>query len=114
MGNHFKELYQATDLITNTIAIEEEQFGRTMSKGLKILAEELAKNQSKKLFSGEVAFKLYDTYGFPYDLTADILRNNNLIIDKTRFDQLMLEQKHEVKIIGLAVVLLKIMIFGLI
>ncbi|MFZ8864767.1 MAG: alanine--tRNA ligase [Rickettsiales bacterium] len=93
MGNHFKELYQAADLITNTIAIEEEQFGRTMSKGLKILAEELAKNQSKKLFSGEVAFKLYDTYGFPYDLTADILRNNNLIIDQTRFDQLMLEQK---------------------
>ncbi|MBT5827500.1 MAG: alanine--tRNA ligase [Alphaproteobacteria bacterium] len=93
MGNHFTELNEASDLIFNTIAKEEEQFGKTLTRGLKILSEELSRKSSGKLFSGDITFKLYDTYGFPYDLTADILRNKNLTIDGTRFEQLMLEQK---------------------
>ena len=100
MGKHFDELAKAKDLILNIINIEEEQFGKTLAKGMKILDEELENNKSQKEFSGEIAFKLYDTYGFPIDLTADILRGKNLKIDMAKFDELMLQQKLVEKKIG--------------
>lgn len=98
MGDHYNELYKAKDLIITTISNEEEKFGKTLDKGLKILSEELDQHKSGKTLSGEVAFKLYDTYGFPVDLTADIIKNYNLTINYTEFDHLMAQQKSRGKI----------------
>ncbi len=97
MGNHYNELQSAQETILSNIAREEEQFGRTLDKGLKILAEALEKQQPGKIFPGDIVFKLYDTYGFPVDLTADILREKNLQIDEARFAELMQEQKNRGK-----------------
>ena len=96
MGEHYEELGKVQDLILNTISNEEDKFGKTLNKGLKILTEEIAKTNNS--FSAEVVFKLYDTYGFPVDLTADILRDYNLVVDVDGFDKLMDEQKSRGKL----------------
>lgn len=73
---------------------EEEQFARTLERGLVLLDEALSKVENKVL-SGEVVFKLYDTYGFPYDLTADICREKEITIDQTGFDRAMEAQRQQ-------------------
>merc|ERR1711965_683319 len=89
--NSYPELERAKDLILNTFLNEETKFKETVEKGLKILEEEIS-SSSKKL-DGEIAFKLYDTYGFPLDLTQDYLRSKNIEVDIDTFNIKMKEQK---------------------
>ena len=96
MADTYPELIEAEALIKQTIKTEEENFGQTLDAGLKILDSEIAKT-SGKILSGESAFKLYDTYGFPLDLTADILRNRNMSVDTEGFDKAMAEQRNKSK-----------------
>lgn len=96
MADTYPELIEAEALIKQTIKTEEENFGQTLDAGLKILDNEIAKT-SGKVLSGESAFKLYDTYGFPLDLTADILRNRNMTVDTVGFDKAMAEQRSKSK-----------------
>ena len=91
MSNNYPELERAQSLIKETLKTEEEKFLVLLDRGIKILNEELGK--VKKILPGEVAFKLYDTYGFPLDLTEDILRNKSLTVDGGKFDLLMKESK---------------------
>lgn len=95
MGQAYPELIKARDLIIETLKIEEEKFRETLEKGLKILEEEIAK--TKDIFSGQIAFKLYDTYGFPLDLTEDILKEKNIKVDKKTFDEEMEKQKQRAR-----------------
>ena len=95
MGDVFPELIAQYDMITKVIKGEEESFLQTLEKGLQIfdkIAEKLAINNEKTV-SGEDAFQLYDTFGFPLDLTELIARENGLEIDRNQFDVLMKEQK---------------------
>ncbi|TWO14010.1 alanine--tRNA ligase [Campylobacter lanienae] len=95
MGEHYEYLKEKKEYVKELIKIEEERFLATISAGLDLFNEELKK--TKDIFSGEVAFKLYDTYGFPLDLTADMLREKGLSVDETKFDELMSEQKARAK-----------------
>ncbi|PCH56476.1 MAG: alanine--tRNA ligase [Legionellales bacterium] len=83
------------DIIINVFKKEEQQFAKTLEQGLKILDAEIT--TVTKSLSGKVAFKLYDTYGFPIDLTADILREHNLTVDMQEFDCEMQQQKQRSK-----------------
>jgi len=91
MSNNYPELERAQSLIKETLKTEEEKFLVLLDRGIKILNEEIHK--VKEILPGEVAFKLYDTYGFPLDLTQDILKNKSLKVDDKRFDLLMKESK---------------------
>jgi alanyl-tRNA synthetase len=95
MSNNYPELERAQSLIKETLKTEEEKFLVLLDRGIKILNEELGK--VKKVLPGEVAFKLYDTYGFPLDLTEDILKNKSLTVDEDKFDLLMKESKELAK-----------------
>ncbi len=95
MGDHYTYLKEKKDTVKEQIRLEEERFFTTIASGLELFNDELAK--TKEIFSGEVAFKLYDTYGFPLDLTADMLRDKNLKVDEAKFDELMSEQKARAK-----------------
>lgn len=95
MGYHYEYLNEKKAYIKELIKIEEERFLSTITAGLELFNAEL--NNTKDIFSGDVAFKLYDTYGFPLDLTADMLRENGLSVDSARFDELMQEQKMRAK-----------------
>lgn len=95
MGDHYEYLKEKKEYVKELIKIEEERFLATISAGLDLFNEELKK--TKDIFSGEVAFKLYDTYGFPLDLTADMLREKGLSVDEAKFDELMSEQKARAK-----------------
>ena len=95
MGEHYEYLKEKKEYVKELIRIEEERFLATISAGLDLFNEELKK--TKDIFSGEVAFKLYDTYGFPLDLTADMLREKGLSVDEAKFDELMSEQKARAK-----------------
>ncbi len=97
MGEAYPELYTRENLIKETIKIEEERFGRTLDKGLKLLDEEIAHLGRGDKLSGETAFKLYDTYGFPLDLTQDALKNKNIEVDTAGFDACMTRQKEEAR-----------------
>lgn len=97
MGEAYPELYARENLISETIKIEEERFGRTLDKGLKLLDEEISHLGRGDKLSGETAFKLYDTYGFPLDLTQDALKNKNIEIDTDGFDACMARQKEEAR-----------------
>ena len=97
MGEAYPELYAREALIKETIAIEEERFGRTLDKGLRLLNDEVEKIPSGSKLSGEVAFKLYDTYGFPLDLTQDALKAKNIEVDVAGFDTCMEQQKAEAR-----------------
>ena len=93
MGNAFPELIRAKPLIEETLLREESNFRRTLDKGLKLLDAEIADMEEGDVLPGETAFKLYDTFGFPYDLTEDALRAKSLSVDREGFDTAMAEQK---------------------
>jgi len=92
MSDSYPELKRAEPLITETLKTEEEKFSLLLNKGIEILNENLNKVKNNS-FPGEVAFKLYDTYGFPLDLTADILKNKNIKVDNEGFDKEMEKSK---------------------
>ncbi len=92
MGGHYPQLIEKKEAIKDSMRLEEERFFETIDKGMALFKEELAKTTGD-VFSGEVAFKLYDTYGFPLDLTQDMLREVNKKVDITAFNKLMEEQK---------------------
>ncbi len=93
MGAAFPELVRAQSLIEATLQQEETRFRQTLDKGLKLLDEATAGMKPGDTLAGETAFKLYDTFGFPYDLTEDALRAQNLSADRAGFDTAMAEQK---------------------
>ena len=95
MGGHYKELVEKKEYVKEQLTLEEERFFKTIDSGMSIFSEEL--KNTKEIFSGEVAFKLYDTYGFPLDLTEDMLRDKNLQVDVAKFDELMNAQKAKAK-----------------
>ena len=93
---HYPELRERQDYITKVIRVEEENFAKTIDGGLKIFNDMLAQHQEKgeKVFSGEDAFKLYDTYGFPMDLTLEMVEEQGMTLDEKAFHQLMEEQRY--------------------
>ncbi len=93
MGAAFPELARAQSLIETTLEQEETRFRRTLANGLRLLDEATADMGEGDTLAGETAFKLYDTYGFPYDLTEDALRAQGLSVDRVGFDTAMAEQK---------------------
>ena len=95
MSGNYPELKRAESLIKETLKMEEEKFLILLDRGIKILNEEITKID--KVLPGDVAFKLYDTYGFPLDLTEDILRNKSLSIDTKKFQLLMQESRELAK-----------------
>ena len=97
MSDAYPELLRAEKLIEVTVFQEEERFISTLSKGIKIFNDESKSLNSGDIFSGSTAFKLYDTYGFPLDLTEDLIRDKNLKLDKDTFDLEMRKQKEEAK-----------------
>ena len=92
MKQSYPELVRGKDLIVETLKNEEEKFSSLLERGIKILEDNLDKVQNK-ILPGEIAFKLYDTYGFPLDLTADILRSKDIKIDNQGFDNEMEKSK---------------------
>jgi alanyl-tRNA synthetase len=92
MGEAYPELLQQQAIIEKLLRIEEEQFGRTLDRGM-ILLEDILANLSSDTIKGDDVFKLYDTYGFPADLTADIARERNLKIDQDGFKAAMQQQR---------------------
>ncbi len=97
MGEAYPELYRAQALITETIKTEESRFIKTLDKGLKILDEEISHLGNNRVLSGETAFKLYDTYGFPLDLTQDALKSKQIEVDVKGFSVAMEKQKAEAR-----------------
>lgn len=95
MGGHYAYLNEKKAAVKEQIRLEEERFLATIASGLELFESELAR--TKDIFSGEAAFKLYDTFGFPLDLTADMLRERGLKVDEAKFDELMSEQKARAK-----------------
>ena len=93
MGAAYPELIRAQPLIEATLRQEETQFRRTLDRGLKLLDEATAAMAEGDTLPGETAFRLYDTYGFPYDLTEDALRTQGYTVDRAGFDAAMAEQK---------------------
>lgn len=93
MGDAYPELGRAKSLITQTLETEETRFKTTLERGLKMLDEESKNIPSGAKFPGNVAFKLYDTYGFPLDLTQDALRSQNIEVDENEFTACMDKQK---------------------
>ena len=96
MKDSYPELDRAKDLILNILLNEETKFKQTIDNGMKILEEEI-NNTQNNLFSGEIAFKLYDTYGFPLDLTQDYLKSKSISVDTIAFESKMLEQKERAR-----------------
>ena len=92
---HYGYLRDRADYITRVVRTEEENFARTIDGGMKIFAELLAEHKAKgeTVFSGADAFKLYDTYGFPIDLTAEMVEDEGMTVDEAAFAKLMQEQK---------------------
>ncbi|MBL0116089.1 MAG: alanine--tRNA ligase [Sphingomonadales bacterium] len=93
MGAAYPELVRAQPLIEATLQQEETRFRQTLQNGLRLLDEATASMEPGDTLAGETAFKLYDTYGFPYDLTEDALRVQGLGVDRAGFDAAMAEQK---------------------
>jgi alanyl-tRNA synthetase len=97
MGDAYPELKRSEDFISDILRQEEERFKTTLDRGLKLLAEESSNLTSGATLSGEIAFKLYDTYGFPVDLTEDILKSRNIGINVEEFQAKMDEQKERAR-----------------
>ncbi len=99
MKEAYPELAERKEYIAQMIKIEEEKFSNTMDNGLQILEEEIKRIQSKneKVLKGDLAFKLYDTFGFPLEITEEILAEHNISVDKEEFDILMEKQKEIAK-----------------
>jgi alanyl-tRNA synthetase len=95
MKDSYPELQRAESLIKETLKMEEEKFLVLLDRGIKILNDEISKID--KVLPGDVAFKLYDTYGFPLDLTEDILKNKSLKVDNEKFHSLMKESRELAK-----------------
>jgi len=93
MGDAYPELMRAQPLITETLKLEETRFRATLGTGLRLLEEETASLGAGGTLKGDVAFKLYDTFGFPLDLTQDVLRARQIGVDLAGFDHAMAEQK---------------------
>ena len=93
MGGAYPELVRAQPLIEATLSQEETRFRQTLDKGLKLLDEATASMGQGDILPGETAFRLYDTYGFPYDLTEDALRPAGIAVDRAGFDSAMARQK---------------------
>ncbi|MEQ2457391.1 alanine--tRNA ligase [Flavonifractor hominis] len=96
---HYPELRERQDYITKVIRTEEENFARTIDGGMKIFSELLEEHKSKgeTVFSGADAFKLYDTYGFPIDLTIEMVEEQGMSVDQAAFQKLMQEQKERAR-----------------
>jgi alanyl-tRNA synthetase len=97
MGDIFHELGRAQALISETLLLEETRFRKTLAKGLGLLAEASDTLKKGDVFAGETAFKLYDTYGFPLDLTEDALRPRGIAVDTDTFNTAMQRQKEEAR-----------------
>ena len=97
MGDTYPELMRSEPLITETLRLEELRFRKTLDNGLKLLADETAQLKKGAVFPGAVAFKLYDTFGFPLDLTEDALRARAITVDHGAFNAAMAEQKQKAR-----------------
>ncbi len=97
MGEAYPELYSAQALISETLRTEETKFKQTLDRGLKLLDDETSKLGDGQTLAGDVAFKLYDTYGFPLDLTQDALRERNINVDTDGFKTCMDKQKADAR-----------------
>jgi alanyl-tRNA synthetase len=97
MGAAYPELVQAEPLISETLKLEETRFRKTLARGLQILDEESSQLGAGDVLSGDVAFKLHDTYGFPLDLTQDALRGRNVAVDTAAFETAMNRQKADAR-----------------
>ncbi len=95
MGGEYDYLITKANAVKEQIQLEEARFFKTIESGIELFEEEL--KNTKDIFSGEVAFKLYDTFGFPLDLTEDMLKGKNLDLDSAKFEELMLEQRTRAK-----------------
>jgi alanyl-tRNA synthetase len=93
MGGAYPELRRATPMIVETLRQEEERFRRTLGRGMALLEEATAGLKEGDVLAGETAFKLYDTYGFPLDLTEDAVRPRGIVVDTAGFDQAMHGQR---------------------
>ena len=93
MGQAFPELVRAQALIEETFKLEETRFKEMLARGLRLLEDETSKLGDRETLSGEVAFRLYDTFGFPIDLTQDILRGQGRVVDEAGFDTAMQRQR---------------------
>ena len=93
MGAAYPELYENKDFVKNIILNEELKFRETLDRGLEILNSEMLQKNNKKIFSGKKAFELYDTYGFPLDLTQDVLKGHGWKVDEETFEIEMKKQK---------------------
>lgn len=102
MGDAYPELKTEQTRITNTLKQEEDRFFETIENGMAILESELAamNKANHSTFNGDLAFKLHDTFGFPLDLTADICRERNVVVDSTAFDAAMTRQKEQARAAG--------------
>ncbi|MCC8123041.1 MAG: alanine--tRNA ligase [Oscillospiraceae bacterium] len=98
-AGHYPELRERQDYITRVITVEEENFARTIDGGMRILSERLEQHKAAetRIFSGADAFQLYDTYGFPIDLTIEILEETGMTVDRAAFDTLMEAQKNRAR-----------------
>jgi alanyl-tRNA synthetase len=99
MGEAYPDLVERRAYITDRVAREEERFLETLSKGLSLLEDEIraVKERRAEVLSGDVVFRLYDTFGFPIDLTEDILRGHGLRVDQAGFDSAMDEQRERAR-----------------
>ncbi len=97
MGQFYSELGRAQAVIEESLLLEETRFQTTLDRGLRLLDDELSNLPDGKALPGEVAFKLYDTYGFPLDLTQDALREKGREVDVAGFDQAMQNQKEQAR-----------------
>jgi alanyl-tRNA synthetase len=97
MGEAYPELYSAQALISETLRTEETKFKQTLDRGLKLLDDETSKLGEGQTLAGDVAFKLYDTYGFPLDLTQDALRERKIEVDLVGFNTCMDKQKSDAR-----------------
>lgn len=95
MGDHYEYLRQKQEAVKAQIKLEEERFFATIAAGIELFDKEL--QNTREIFSGEVAFRLYDTFGFPLDLTQDMLREKGLKLDTAGFEQLMQQQRERAK-----------------
>ena len=95
MGKEYEYLKTKAEIVKEQIELEEARFFKTIESGIALFDEEL--KNTKEIFSGEVAFKLYDTFGFPLDLTQDMLKHHNLGLDEEKFNSLMNEQRTRAK-----------------
>ncbi|RMF14502.1 MAG: alanine--tRNA ligase [Gammaproteobacteria bacterium] len=96
MGEAYPELVKAQDMVQRVLLLEEEQFAKTLDKGMRLLEEDIEKLDGK-VIPGKTVFTLYDTYGFPVDLTNDIARERNLTLDMEGYEAAMAEQRERAR-----------------